>query len=189
MCGSLSGTRRGPACCVASKSPRLGGPLDTGCRVRHRSTRSGLSAPLRMECAFEVRRAGRRCFHTWRIRDDTSGARRTSDAVCFATQRAHRREGVGAAWIYHSGANGRSAYTAVIDPEGIELNRAWLGWEGERLGATLARQRLLFDNQRWTGNGGRRQNKQTFDAVSFDRPAPPALSRAGARAGFPGCAR
>lgn len=69
---------------------------------------------------------------------------------------------------YNSGANGQVAYPAVIDPRGAELNQAWLGWKGTRAAATLGRQRLLFDNQRWVGNVGWRQNEQTFDALALD---------------------
>lgn len=69
---------------------------------------------------------------------------------------------------YNSGANGRAAYPAVIDPRGAELNQAWLGWKGAHAAATLGRQRLLFDNQRWIGNVGWRQNEQTFDALALD---------------------
>ena len=38
---------------------------------------------------------------------------------------------------YNSGANGRTAYPAVIDPRGVELNQAWLGWKGARAAATV----------------------------------------------------
>ena len=69
---------------------------------------------------------------------------------------------------YNSGANGRVAYPGVIDPRGVELNQAWLGWKGAHAAATLGRQRLLFDNQRWIGNVGWRQNEQTFDALALD---------------------
>ena len=77
-------------------------------------------------------------------------------------------EGIAASGAYNSGANGRAAYPTVIDPPGVELNQAWLGWKGARGGATLGRQRLLFDNQRWIGNVGWRQNEQTFDALALD---------------------
>ncbi len=68
---------------------------------------------------------------------------------------------------YNSGANGRTTRPAITDPRGVELNQAWLGWKNDRIGATLGRQRLLFDNQRWIGNVGWRQNEQTFDALSM----------------------
>jgi hypothetical protein len=69
---------------------------------------------------------------------------------------------------HNNGVNRRTTYPAVIDPDGAELNQAWLGWKNERIGATLGRQRLQFDNQRWVGNVGWRQNEQTFDALAIE---------------------
>lgn len=69
---------------------------------------------------------------------------------------------------YNSTANGRAAYPVVADPASFELNQAWLRWRGGRGGATLGRQRLLLDNQRFVGNVGWRQNEQTYDAVVAD---------------------
>ena len=80
-------------------------------------------------------------------------------------------EGEGIAGLgddYNSGANGRTDRPAITDPEGAELNQAWLGWKGTHLAATAGRQRLTFDNQRWIGNSGWRQNEQTFDALALD---------------------
>ncbi|KZC19359.1 MULTISPECIES: alginate export family protein [Rhodanobacter] len=68
---------------------------------------------------------------------------------------------------YNSGANGRTAYPAVTDPRGGEFNQYWLRWQGEKLGASAGRQRLLLDNQRWVGNVGWRQHEQTFDALEL----------------------
>ncbi len=68
---------------------------------------------------------------------------------------------------YNSGANGQTQYPAITDPHGSELNQAWLGWQGDAFGATLGRQRLLLDNQRWLGNSGWRQHEQTYDAVAL----------------------
>lgn len=77
---------------------------------------------------------------------------------------------------YNSGANGHTRYPAVIDPEGAELNQAWIGWHGARFATTLGRQRILLDNQRWVGNVGWRQNEQTFDAVVTEWKATDALT-------------
>lgn len=66
---------------------------------------------------------------------------------------------------YNSGANGRTAHPAVIDPESAEFNQAWLRWRGTGKEVTAGRQRVEFDNHRWIGNVGWRQNEQTFDAV------------------------
>ena len=73
---------------------------------------------------------------------------------------------------YNSGANGRTQYPGIADPRGSELNQAWLGWQDDSFAATVGRQRLLLDNQRWIGNSGWRQFEQTFDGVALQwRPA------------------
>jgi hypothetical protein len=69
---------------------------------------------------------------------------------------------------YNSGANGRVDRPLVADPEGAEINQAYVGWKGDVFGVIAGRQRLLFDNQRWVGNSGWRQNEQTFDALALD---------------------
>lgn len=77
-------------------------------------------------------------------------------------------EAIAGAGGYNSGSNRRTALPLVADPNGIELNQAWVGWKGARGAATVGRQRLLFDNQRWLGNVGWRQNEQTFDALALE---------------------
>ncbi len=69
---------------------------------------------------------------------------------------------------YNSGANGETAFPSIVDPEGAELNQAWVSWRNPQLASTLGRQRVLLDNQRWVGNGGWRQNEQTFDAIAAE---------------------
>jgi hypothetical protein len=68
---------------------------------------------------------------------------------------------------YNSTANGRSAFPIVADPESTEINQAWVAWQGESLKATVGRQRILLDNQRFVGNVGWRQNEQTYDALAL----------------------
>ncbi|MFS8064582.1 MAG: alginate export family protein [Luteimonas sp.] len=86
-------------------------------------------------------------------------------------------EGIASAGdAYNSGANGRTTRPAITDPQGAELNQAWIGWKDPHVAATLGRQRLLFDNQRWIGNSGWRQNEQTFDALAVDWQAAPSLT-------------
>jgi hypothetical protein len=77
-------------------------------------------------------------------------------------------EGTATGGAYNSGANGRATLPAVADARGVELNQAFIGWKGANGGASLGRQRLLFDNQRWIGNSGWRQNEQTFDALALE---------------------
>ena len=76
----------------------------------------------------------------------------------FSTERGWNglleAEGIAASGAYNSGANGRTTRPQVIDPPGVELNQAWLGWKGAGGNVALGRQRLQFDNQRWIGNSG-----------------------------------
>jgi hypothetical protein len=66
-------------------------------------------------------------------------------------------------------------WPAVTDPQGAELNQAWLRGRTGPVSITAGRQRLLFANQRWIGNSGWRQNEQTFDALSSEWQVRPAL--------------
>jgi hypothetical protein len=67
---------------------------------------------------------------------------------------------------YNSTANGRTHYATVADPEGTEWNQVNLAWDSGRGTQIVAgRQRIAFDNQRFIGNVGWRQNEQTFDAL------------------------
>jgi len=69
---------------------------------------------------------------------------------------------------FNSGANGETSHPLVPDARALEINQAWLRWRGERGVATLGRQRVAFDNQRFIGNVGWRQNEQTFDGLAAD---------------------
>lgn len=60
-----------------------------------------------------------------------------------------------------------SGPAVIADPEGSEFNRAQLRYRGIRkLDLVLGRQYIVYDNQRWIGNVGFRQDDQTFDAFS-----------------------
>lgn len=66
---------------------------------------------------------------------------------------------------YNSTANGRGTYPVIADPEDTELNRLQLTYKGiPGTEAVLGRQRIIFDDARFIGNVGWRQNEQTFDA-------------------------
>jgi len=66
---------------------------------------------------------------------------------------------------FNSGTNGHTDYAKVIDPKGEELNQAWLSYGGiNSTDLKLGRQRIIFDNARFVGNVGWRQNEQTFDS-------------------------
>ncbi|MBS0589741.1 MAG: alginate export family protein [Proteobacteria bacterium] len=67
---------------------------------------------------------------------------------------------------YNSTANGRTSYPTVVDPPSSQINQAYLAYANDAFAATLGRQRIVLDNQRFFGNSGWRQNEQTFDALS-----------------------
>lgn len=61
----------------------------------------------------------------------------------------------------------QTSYPVVADPEGTEVNQAKLIYKGvEETTVTLGRQRIIFDNARFIGNVGWRQNEQTYDALT-----------------------
>lgn len=62
----------------------------------------------------------------------------------------------------------RPDYPVVADPENIELNRIQIQYKAPGLTATLGRQRLNLDDQRFVGAVGWRQNEQTFDAARIE---------------------
>ncbi len=65
--------------------------------------------------------------------------------------------------------NGRKGFPIINDPEVTELNRLQLSWKpSQNFSATLGRQRILINDQRFVGNVGWRQDEQTFDAVRLD---------------------
>lgn len=70
---------------------------------------------------------------------------------------------------YNSGINGKTLYPIIADPEVTELNRLQIAWTPNKtFGAALGRQRIVFDDQRFIGNVGWRQDEQTFDALRAD---------------------
>jgi hypothetical protein len=69
---------------------------------------------------------------------------------------------------FNSTANGQTQFPSVVDPDNTELNQAYIRYApGAKTQFTLGRQRVQWDNQRFFGNVGWRQNEQTFDALDF----------------------
>ncbi|MEO8159783.1 MAG: alginate export family protein [Arenimonas sp.] len=69
---------------------------------------------------------------------------------------------------YNSTANGRTGYPTIADPDNTELEQAWLAWTpNPATRVALGRQRLNYDNQRFIGAVGWRQNDQSFDALDL----------------------
>ncbi len=61
----------------------------------------------------------------------------------------------------------KAGYAVIADPEDTVLNRGYIQYKGIE-GLTLAggRQRIIYDNARFIGNVGWRQNEQTFDSFT-----------------------
>ena len=70
---------------------------------------------------------------------------------------------------YDSGTNGKSAFPMIADPANVELNRLQLRYKpSNSFAATIGRQRIALDDQRFVGSAFWRQNEQTFDALRFE---------------------
>ncbi|WP_415911674.1 alginate export family protein [Neptuniibacter sp. QD37_11] len=68
---------------------------------------------------------------------------------------------------YNDGVNGMGTKTKIVDPEGTEVNQAYLAFTGlSDTTVKVGRQRILLDNQRFVGGVGFRQNEQTYDSLS-----------------------
>ncbi|MCI2054465.1 MAG: alginate export family protein [Sphingobium sp.] len=75
---------------------------------------------------------------------------------------------------YNDTVNGRVSFPVVADRADVLLNQAWLRWKPVKaVEATVGRQAINLDNQRWLGSVGWRQNDQTLDAARVVvKPAP-----------------
>ena len=68
---------------------------------------------------------------------------------------------------FNSTTNGFTQYPVVADPESTEVNQAYLGYRGlPGTALKLGRQVIHYDNHRFVGDVGWRQNQQTFDAFT-----------------------
>lgn len=58
-----------------------------------------------------------------------------------------------------------SDYPVVADPQGTDVNQAFIKYANSGFSAVVGRQRVLHNNQRFVGGVGWRQNEQTYDGV------------------------
>jgi hypothetical protein len=72
--------------------------------------------------------------------------------------------------------NGRSDRAVIADPGGSGVNQALLRWDGRLGSASVGRQRVNLDNQRFIGGVGWRQNEQTYDGAVLQFAPRPQLS-------------
>lgn len=67
--------------------------------------------------------------------------------------------------LYNSTVNGKTRFPVVADPEVIDLAQGYLQYASPwDTTARAGRQRIIYDNHRFVGNVGFRQNEQTFDS-------------------------
>ncbi len=70
---------------------------------------------------------------------------------------------------YNTTVNGRTQYPVIGDPDVTEVNRAQIAWKpNDMIQATIGRQRINLDDQRFIGGAAWRQDEQTFDAARLD---------------------
>lgn len=58
---------------------------------------------------------------------------------------------------------GNTTYAVIADPSLTQVNQAFI----EAYGVKLGRQKVVFDNARFVGDVGWRQNDQTFDGITY----------------------
>lgn len=66
---------------------------------------------------------------------------------------------------YNSKTNDNTNYPVVADPQGTDVNQAFIKYANSGFIAVVGRQRILHNNQRFVGGVGWRQNEQTYDGV------------------------
>ncbi len=78
---------------------------------------------------------------------------------------------------YNNTYNGETSFPVVADPDGTEVNQAYLGYLGLK-GNTFryGRQAFFFDNHRFIGDVGWRQNQQTFDSFCYENKMLPGVT-------------
>jgi hypothetical protein len=106
----------------------------------------------------EARASTLRARFTW-TSGEVAGVRAGLEADYVSTVGAER---------YNSTSNGEAEYPVVADPDGFDLNQAFVAYATEQLSATGGRQRILHGGQRFVGGVGWRQNEQTYDAVRVE---------------------
>jgi hypothetical protein len=69
---------------------------------------------------------------------------------------------------YNSKTNGNTDYSVIADPQGTDVNQAFIKYANSGFSAIVGRQRVLHNNQRFVGGVGWRQNEQTYDGVRVE---------------------
>lgn len=69
---------------------------------------------------------------------------------------------------FNSTTNGNASHPVVADPDGTEINQAFLKYTDELFSVTAGRQRINLDDQRFVGGVAWRQNEQTYDGYRLN---------------------
>ncbi|REL26762.1 hypothetical protein DXX93_09370 [Thalassotalea euphylliae] len=69
---------------------------------------------------------------------------------------------------YNDTAGNGAGYSVIADPETSELDQAYVQYADQGFTAKVGRQVITLDNHRFVGHVGWRQDRQTFDAASFN---------------------
>ncbi len=78
---------------------------------------------------------------------------------------------------YNSTINGLTQYPVVADPASTEINQSYLSYQGlPETTLKYGRQVIVYDNQRFVGNVGWRQNEQTYDGFTLNTTVLPATN-------------
>ena len=72
---------------------------------------------------------------------------------------------------FNSTTNGKTRYPVVADPDGFDLNQAFLKFRQDNLTFTVGRQRINHGTQRFMGGVAYRNNEQTYDGVRIQSAA------------------
>ena len=70
---------------------------------------------------------------------------------------------------FNSTTNDRTQYPVIADPEGFDLNQAFVKYASGALTITTGRQRINHGTQRFVGGVAFRQNEQTYDGARIER--------------------
>ncbi len=70
---------------------------------------------------------------------------------------------------YNSGLNDNLEYATILDPTVIDANQRYIAYQGiPKTSIFYGRQRIVFNNGRFVGDDGWRQNEQSFDSLTIN---------------------
>jgi hypothetical protein len=66
-----------------------------------------------------------------------------------------------------AGIDGDPSYSVIADPESTEVDQGYIAYKTQQTMTKLGRQVITLDNHRFVGHVGWRQDRQTFDGLTF----------------------